>query len=60
MVNPILNVARDAGYLAWHGVSSGLVSGFIVATYPVSVPALLMFSERDNKDDSNSNDRKDD
>jgi hypothetical protein len=56
MVNPILNVARDAGYLAWHGVSSGLVSGFIVATYPVSVPALLMFSERDNKQNDNRSD----
>lgn len=47
MVNPILNVGRDAGYLGWHAVSSAAVSGFIVGTYPVSVPALLLFSDKE-------------
>lgn len=48
MVNPIINVGRDAGYLGWHAVSSAIVSGFIVGTYPVSVPGLLLFSEKEN------------
>lgn len=48
MINPILNVGKDAGYLGWYAVSSALVSGFIVGTYPVSVPALLFFSEKED------------
>lgn len=53
MINPILNVGRDVGYLGWHSITSAAVSGFIIGTYPISIPALLLFSEKedDKKDD---------
>jgi hypothetical protein len=45
MINPILNIGRKAGYMTWFTVSSASISGFISATFPVSVPALMFFSE---------------
>ena len=45
LVDPIVNVGRDMGYLAWHTVTSGLLSGVIVGTFPVSVPLLAFFSK---------------
>lgn len=45
MVNPILNIGRKTGYMAWFTVSSASISGFISATFPVSVPALMFFAK---------------
>ena len=56
MVNPILNVGRDTGYLSWHAISSGVISGFIVATYPISVPALISFSDKEGEDSNTGDD----
>lgn len=44
LVDPMLNIGRDAGYLGWFVMTSGTVSAFIIATFPVSVPLLAVFS----------------
>ena len=49
MVDPILNVSRDAGYWGWYALTSGISSGFIIATYPVSVPLLSFISKEEGK-----------
>lgn len=40
IINPVYNIGRDFGHLAWYTTSSAVLSGFIVATLPVSIPIL--------------------
>ena len=47
MVSPIINIGRDAGVMAWFIITSGAISGVITATFPISVPIMLQFSEED-------------
>lgn len=47
LIDPMLNIGRDAGYLVWYSLTSGVVSTLIIGTFPVSVPLLaLMSSEK--------------
>lgn len=45
LIDPIVNIGKDVGYLAWHTVTSGTLSAFVVGTFPVTVPALAYFSK---------------
>ena len=45
LIDPIVNVGKDIGYLAWHTVTSGTLSALVVGTFPVTVPALAYFSK---------------
>lgn len=45
LVDPILNVGRDAGRLAFYFICGGGVSAVVVAGFPVTVPLLSIFSK---------------
>jgi len=40
LVDPVLNVGRDGGYMGYYVLSGGALSAGITATFPVSIPAL--------------------
>lgn len=43
-VEPIINISRDVGALAWYVMSSGAMSAFVGGTAPISVPILMYCS----------------
>jgi hypothetical protein len=40
-LEPIINNAIDAGQLGRHVLMSGIISGLVVATAPISVPLIV-------------------
>ena len=47
LIDPIINIGRDAGYFGWYCITSGVVSALLIGTFPVSFPLLaLMTSEK--------------
>lgn len=46
---PIVNTARDAGFMVWNVGLSSSVSALVAATAPVSVPLLMRYSGDSNK-----------
>lgn len=47
LVNPIINIGKDAGNLGYNVGMASLFSALMVATSPVSVPLFLFFSEEE-------------
>ena len=63
-VEPIVNVSRDAGALAWHIGMSACGSGLVAGTAPVSVPLLMKYGadqvvEKKKNEDKNEDKNKD-
>lgn len=44
-LDPVVNTTCDVGVLIFNIASTGLSSGFVSATFPVSVPILLAYTE---------------
>lgn len=40
LVDPILNIGRDGGYMGYYILAGGGLSAFITAGFPVTIPAL--------------------
>jgi hypothetical protein len=40
LIDPILNIGRDGGYMGYYILAGGGLSAFITASFPVSIPAL--------------------
>ncbi len=45
LVEPIVNVARDGGYLGWHVMMSALFTMVVASTAPISVPLLVHYGK---------------
>ena len=41
ILEPIINASVDAGYLGYYVFWTGVMSGLIVATAPVSIPIIV-------------------
>lgn len=41
ILEPIINASVDAGYLGYYVFWTGILSGLIVATAPVSIPIII-------------------
>ena len=52
-IEPVVNIACDVGKLSYNVITSGLLSGAITATAPVSVPIILYVCEDEKKTDQN-------
>lgn len=43
IVEPVVNISRDAGMFAWFVGATAVISSIIAATCPISVPLLYLF-----------------
>lgn len=42
-IEPIVNATKDCGYGAWFVLACAGSSGFVTATFPISVPVIAYF-----------------
>lgn len=48
-IEPIVNNSIDSGQLGLHVLMSGLISGLVVATAPISVPIIVFTMKEDEE-----------
>ena len=60
LIDPVLNIGRDGGFMGYYTLSGAGLSAAITGTFPVSIPLLTYFSKEVNDgDDGNQAHRRD-
>lgn len=49
LLDPPVNISRDAGYFAWYVGTGAAASAIVAGTAPVSVPLILTFAKKKDK-----------